>query len=84
MQYILLGLAAAFTAVAAGFAIDCSVSLKRLHKMQAVMLKLIRDEQAANKAEVLHHIEHLAVHGSQRRVADAKAFIAERRAARGH
>ena len=48
---------AAFGAIAIGFIVDLTLIVRR----QAVLLRLIREEQTAYKVEILHHIQHLAV-----------------------
>lgn len=80
--YILLGLAVAFTAVAMGFAIDSRAELRRQRREVNRLLSLIREEQAAYKDELLHHVGQLAAK-AKRTPEEALAMVEARRAARG-
>ena len=82
IQYILLGLAVASAGLSAGFAIAGRAELRAQRKDFNRLLLLVREEQAAYKDELLHHVGQLAAK-AKRTPEEARAMVDARRAARG-
>lgn len=80
IEYILLGLAVACTAVGMGFSVSGRAELQKQRKEFHRLLALVREEQAAYKDELLHHVGQLA---AKAKPPVDKSFVEARRAARG-